>query len=75
MSHLVDTNRHSQNNNIVLARIDLYSISVANAKPLFRDLGHLIPALADGVFVIQNITLNLKIGAILDLDCKSVAYG
>jgi hypothetical protein len=74
MSHLIYTDRDSQYHDIILANFNFYSIGVTHAKPLLGDLCHLVPSLADGVLVIQDVALNFQVRTILDFDGESVAY-
>src|SRR5215217_5032229 len=64
LRHLVDTDRGRQDQGIVLSRRNLDAIGVAHAEPLLRDRGHI----ADAVFVVQDVALDLEVGPIADLD-------
>lgn len=57
--HLIDTNRDRQDQPIILTGFNFHAIGVANAEPLLGNLRHLIPAFADGVFMIQDIAFYL----------------
>ena len=55
MSHLVDTHRHRQDDDVVLARFNLHAIGITDPEPLLRYLGHLIAPLANGVLVVEDV--------------------
>ena len=52
--------------------IDLNTVGITDAEPLLRDLGHFVTTFANRVFVIQDVALDFQIGAILDLDSKTI---
>ena len=66
--HLVDTDGGGQDQEIVLPRRDLDPIGVAYPEPLLRDRGHV----ADAVFVVQEVALDLEVRTIADRDGDSV---
>src|SRR5262249_6176821 len=72
MGQLVDYHCHGQNNDIVLAGCDLHAIAVTQAEPLLGDLRYFVVALTDGVLVVQDIAVDLQLGAVLDVDRKAV---
>jgi hypothetical protein len=63
MSHLVDARGDRQDEDIVLPGLDLHTVGITHPEPLLGNLGHLSPALTDGVFMIENIALHLQVGA------------
>src|SRR5215211_3840845 len=65
---LVDTDRGRQDQDIVLSGGNLDAIGVAHAEPLLRDRGHI----ADAVFVVQDVALNLEVRTIADLDGEAL---
>ena len=67
MRHLVDTDRGGQDQDIVLPRRNLDAIGVAHPEPLLRDRGHV----ADAVFVVQEVALDLEVRTIANLDGDS----
>ena len=58
VSHLVDAHSDRQDEDIVLPWLDLHTVGIAHSKPLLGHLGHLLPALADGVLMVENIALH-----------------
>ena len=52
MGHLIDTDRHRQDDDIVLAGRYLDPIGIPNAKPFPGDLAHLVSPFAN--FVLRN---------------------
>ena len=71
MRHLVDRDRDRQDQDVVLALLDLYTVGIRDAEPLLRDLGDLVAALADAVLVIEDVALNLEIRAVGNVDSMS----
>ena len=75
MSHLVDARGDRQDEDIVLPGLDLHTVGITHPEPLLGNLGHLIPALTDGVFMVENIALHLQVGPTFDLDCPALTQG
>ena len=67
MCHLVDADRHCQDDDIILTGLDLNAVGIANAEPFLRDFGNLVTAFTDAVFVIEDIAFDFQVGAVLDL--------
>jgi hypothetical protein len=53
VSHIVDAHCNSQDENVILARIDRNPIAVAQAGPLFGYFRHFVATFADGVLWIR----------------------
>src|SRR5215217_735902 len=67
--HLVDTDGGGQDQEIVLPRRNLDPIGVAHPEPLLRDRGHV----ADAVFVVQEVALDLEVGPVANLEDVAIA--
>src|SRR5437016_3916107 len=65
MGHLVDARSERQDEDLVLPWFDLHPVGIAHPEPFLGNLGHLLPALADGVLVVENIALHLQVGPAL----------
>ena len=65
VSHLVDRNRHRQDQNIILAGVDRHAVAVAQALPLKGYLRHLNTTFVDALLVIEYISFHLQIGSIM----------
>ncbi|HRV94819.1 MAG TPA: hypothetical protein P5526_21850, partial [Anaerolineae bacterium] len=64
MSHHVDDDGYRQQEDVILARLDLYAVAVTNTEPLLGHLGDLISTFTDFVLMVQDVALNLQVRAI-----------
>ncbi len=60
VGHLVDAHGERQDEDIVLPGLGLHPVGIAHPEPLLGYLGHLLPALADGVLVVEDVALRLR---------------
>jgi hypothetical protein len=73
MSHLVDTDCHCQDDNVILAGIDGNPVAVPQAEPFLGYLRHLVVPFSICALVIQNVSFHLQVWFTLDLDHPALA--
>src|SRR5512137_513287 len=69
----IDGDRGRQDQNVVLPRLDLHAVRDAQAEPLLGRLRDLAAALLEGVFVIEDVALNVDVRSALNVQHKARA--
>jgi hypothetical protein len=75
VSHDVDGDCCCEDQDIVLAGIDLHTIGVAQPEPLLRDLGDPVAALLDAIVVVEDVALHLEVRAAPQAERPALAEG
>ena len=68
MRHHINGDRNGQDEDVILSIVDLDAVGVCKTEPFLGDFGNLIPSLLDGVFVVEDVALNIEVRSIVDID-------
>src|SRR3954463_308840 len=70
VGHAVDHHRDRQDQRRVMLLCDLYAVGVRDAEPLLGHLGYLLAVLADPVLVVDDVSLDVQVVPMLDVDVE-----
>ena len=72
MSHCIHGDDSGQDQDVMLIVCDLYTVSVCDAEPFLGHFCDPLPSLADRIFMIQDIALNIQIRTVPDFHIPAI---